>query len=363
MMKVLFLSRDISGIHTGASIVTSRNYELLKDTFGEENVLVKTIPAIDSMLKMLYLTCRQYLGGLTPQLEQEVIEMIKERQIEVIAIDNSQLGRMAKLIKQSFPSCRVIAFYHNTEYLYFKSLLKTTGKLWHQLSVQAAFNNEKLLATYADESVTLNGRDAEDIGAIYKHKTTLVLPVTYVDRFDEGKELHAGDESIALFVGTLFFPNYQGIKWFINEVLPEVNCRLIIVGKGFEEKRKELSSDKVEVAGTVEDIDPYYYNASFVVAPIFTGSGMKTKTAEALMFGRTIIGTQEAFEGYNLDTEKIGALCRNKEEFVQAINIFLSKKNESHLNASSRQYFLNNLTYSSSLNKFRKHILQRNYPI
>lgn len=38
-----------------------------------------------------------------------------------------------------------------------------------------------------------------------------------------------------------------------------------------------------------------------MVMPIFSGSGMKVKTAEALMYGKFLIGTKEAFEGYEID--------------------------------------------------------------
>ena len=40
-------------------------------------------------------------------------------------------------------------------------------------------------------------------------------------------------------------------------------------------------------------------------SPIFYGSGMKTKVAEALMHGKRIIGTNNAFAGYDNDIKKI----------------------------------------------------------
>lgn len=52
----------------------------------------------------------------------------------------------------------------------------------------------------------------------------------------------------------------------------------------------------------------YIYNADFLIAPIFEGSGMKLKTAEALMYGKTVFGTTEAFEGYDVDYEQVGGL-------------------------------------------------------
>ena len=41
--------------------------------------------------------------------------------------------------------------------------------------------------------------------------------------------------------------------------------------------------------------------AALVIAPIFDGSGMKTKVAEALMHGKHVVGTPEAFSGYAAD--------------------------------------------------------------
>ena len=49
---------------------------------------------------------------------------------------------------------------------------------------------------------------------------------------------------------------------------------------------------------------------------------MKTKTAEAMMFAKTIFGTTEAFEGYEVDYEKIGGLCNSAQDFISKINQF-----------------------------------------
>ena len=46
---------------------------------------------------------------------------------------------------------------------------------------------------------------------------------------------------------------------------------------------------------------------------------MKTKVAEALMYGKRIIGTREAFSGYEFNAEEVGWLCNTKEEFVAAL--------------------------------------------
>ena len=46
---------------------------------------------------------------------------------------------------------------------------------------------------------------------------------------------------------------------------------------------------------------------------------MKTKVAEALMFGKKIVGTPEAFSGYEDIAERAGWVCSTADEFVQAM--------------------------------------------
>ena len=95
---------------------------------------------------------------------------------------------------------------------------------------------------------------------------------------------------------------------------------------------------------TVESLDEFYYNADFVISPIFEGSGMKTKTAEALMFGKTIFGTKEAFEGYSFDYGKVGCLCNNAEDFICAIDNYNLTK--FRFNDYSRNMYLRNYSFN-----------------
>lgn len=72
----------------------------------------------------------------------------------------------------------------------------------------------------------------------------------------------------------------------------------------------------IHIIGEVEDLAPWYYYADLVVEPIFEGDGMKTKTVEAMMFGKTILGSDEAFCGYE---GLNNYLCNTAEEFIKRI--------------------------------------------
>ena len=134
--------------------------------------------------------------------------------------------------------------------------------------------------------------------------------------------------------------------------MPRVKARLVVVGKGMDALAGELSRENIEVHGFVDDLDAFYYRADIMVLPIFSGGGMKTKTAEAMMFGKTIFGTAESFIGYDLDHDKAGALCGTADEFVAAIGRFSASRPSKKFNEYTRSQFLDKYENRGSLERF-----------
>ncbi|MGL6128108.1 glycosyltransferase family 4 protein, partial [Chryseobacterium artocarpi] len=127
-----------------------------------------------------------------------------------------------------------------------------------------------------------------------------------------------------------------------------IEAELIIIGKGMDDYFKDLKNKKVKVYGYVEDLSSYYYNANVVIAPIFTGGGMKTKIAEAMMYGKNILGTEEAFEGYELIKET-HFLFNTAEDCHEIITVLKNNEEISKYNKLSRKCFLDN--YSNAIIK------------
>ena len=110
----------------------------------------------------------------------------------------------------------------------------------------------------------------------------------------------------------------------------------------------------MQVVGTVDCLETWYEKADVVISPIFLGSGMKTKTAEALMYGKPILGTKEAFEGYDTDPAKVGALCNTATEFIETIGKIQQDYDwiEQH-GIYARKEYKTRYDYKISLNEFR----------
>ena len=94
-----------------------------------------------------------------------------------------------------------------------------------------------------------------------------------------------------------------------------------------------------------------YYAADVVVMPIFSGSGMKTKTAEALMYGKNILGTKEAFEGYDMDSNCMYG-CQTAEMFIDTFRSM--GNNITSFNPHSRNLYLEKYSEKAVFDAFKK---------
>lgn len=339
---LLFIAQQHDNLF-GGGIITGRNLKVLKKVFGANNIIEHKLPAkTTGGLRTLKSFLLGYLLELSPEHEIEIINtLISNPEIKYIFLDSSLLGRLALKIKKRIPNIHIIVFFHNVEFLFFKDFLKTTKRYLHSIGLLAVYKNERNAVQYADNIITLNQRDSNMLIKQYNKPANLIWPISIEDTFDirRVESSNLKEPVSLLFVGSRFYPNEQGMLWFIKEVIPHLkNAHLKIVGKGFEALRDQWKSEKVEVVGTCNDIAAYYYNADIVVAPIFTGSGMKTKTAEALMYGKTIIASTEAMEGYDIDKNLVGGEFNTATEYINYINDF-PFSNKMKFNENSRIYF------------------------
>ncbi|MFR7875184.1 MAG: hypothetical protein ACLU4J_01665 [Butyricimonas paravirosa] len=122
---------------------------------------------------------------------------------------------------------------HNVEVRYAWRCLKYTKEYGKFIKHLFVYRAEKLAVKYSDYLIALNNRDAKQILDIYKKDVTALLPTSFSDS-GEAKKEEGLDELKYLFVGSDFFANIQGITWFVQEVMPYVDGKLFIVGKGME---------------------------------------------------------------------------------------------------------------------------------
>ncbi len=134
-----------------------------------------------------------------------------------------------------------------------------------------------------------------------------------------------------VFLGNMFYPpNRTAAEYLVNVVMPKLpkEYTLTCVGMIDSQVCKDLSSERVTFTGPVDDFRPYMRGASFAVAPITQGSGMKVKMLNFASLGVPIITTSEGVAGYPKeiavvedDIEKYGeliqSLSKNPKEMLK----------------------------------------------
>lgn len=340
-MEILFITfNDINNCMYGGGQCSARNFAAVSMNHDTELIRISKRSNFKSIISLLQ-------GNFPPVLNADVVNIIgiiKNKSPKIVFLDGSSLGIFAKKIKEHFPHIKIITFFHNVEYDYINVRIRSIIK--NYLYRRCVFKAERQSVLRSDRIICLNKRDAEKIKKVYDRSADKIIPITFKDTYkDEPPSMMNPYKKlpVGIMVGSYKIDTFEGVKWFCKNVAPFIDAVFYIIGKGFEKVKSELESDNVVVIGTVDDLSAYYYYANFVCLPILNGAGMKVKTAEALMYGKYIFGTQEAFEGYKLDFDKAGGLCDSENEFIDKINLFLNEGFERN-NAYNRDIFLKNFS-------------------
>lgn len=317
MRKVIYItSRPLTDGMGGREQLSAMNSSLLSDLYGAG------FERIELNGRCGFIRLFGYVDGVTPSMVEYVCERIAASGARQVFLDGSNLGRLAEGIKRAWPDIEILTFFHNCEARFFLGALRRAPSVKSAAVLWANFLAERCAVRFSDKRICLSERDSAFLNKLYGRGATHLSAMALKDKLSThqgmGGELSAG---YVLFVGGAFYANQAGIEWFCKHISPRITLRTCVVGRGLEANRVALEQHcNVEVIGEVSDLGPWYRNAHVVVAPIFDGSGMKTKVAEALMFGKRVIGTPEAFSGYEPIAAITGEVCRNVEEFVTALD-------------------------------------------
>lgn len=306
-MRILFVSCTdfISDTHSGGRKCSKRNYDALVAFFGKENVQaiivtrdmrehndkkITLIQGTKNRYESFLNTLLGYTRGYAKKNEKTILEYCCEN-YEYIFLDSSLYGISIKKIR-TICNSKIITFFQNIEYMYEKNMAREN--ILYYISAYKMKQNELNVIKYSDSIIALNSRDEKLMQELYGRKPDTLLPISFADNVENIQLNSYMDDNYLLFVGALFGPNISALRWYKDNIAPYVHICLKVVGHNMEKLKNEFSGcENIEIVGTVDDLAIYYLNAKAVVMPILYGDGMKVKTAEALMYGRYLLGTKK----------------------------------------------------------------------
>jgi len=164
-------------------------------------------------------------------------------------------------------------------------------------------------------------------------------------RWTPGEALGGKAKARAAFLGGLDYkPNLDALLYYQEKIFPllkavsGVTPTLEHIGNAPAELRKKFSPEAVSFDGYVTDVVPRLSDAAFFVAPIVSGTGIKTKVLEAMALGLPVLATRHAVAGLKVEHKKHCCVCERPAEFAEGVQYLSNPFVAERMGSNARKY-------------------------
>jgi polysaccharide biosynthesis protein PslH len=175
-----------------------------------------------------------------------------------------------------------------------------------------------------DALVPITEDDARDFRELGATRPSFVLPCGIDTR--EAVPSAAIDRHRVYFLGSMLYrPNQEAVRWLADDVWPRVlalepRAQLTVAGSSFPATlREHLRQRSIAVAADVADVRAFSAPFRAMLAPLFSGSGMRIKVLEAMSFGKPVIAMPRGAGGIDVTPNQNILIAGNAEEFAQQV--------------------------------------------
>jgi glycosyltransferase involved in cell wall biosynthesis len=306
-------------------MLSKLNRDCLRDIYGDALSVIELASSPISDPRAILKALQGYIDGVTRDIVDEAVKRIREKNIDCIFVDGSNLGEIVACLRRQGVRTRIATFFHNVESRFFLGSFRAARTPRAFMVLVANYLAERKSVRHSDSLIAMTMHDSVILKKVYGRSATHISAMALEDRrlctdSEASTSPAFAADRYLLFVGGAFYANRRGVEWFAHHVAPRINMKTIVVGRGLESLKPKLEGNaNIEVVGGVGDLAPWYLGAHCVIAPIFDGSGMKTKVAEAIMFGKKVIASPDAFCGYESVAARVGWTCATADEFVHTV--------------------------------------------
>lgn len=265
---------------------------------------------------------------ISRSFKSELIKLLQKKQFDIIQLEGLYVCPYISVIRE-YSSAKIVYRAHNIEHeiwqrtaimskgwkkLYLKNLskrIKRFEKQWlnsYDLLVPITERDGAILNTLGNvcpQQVSQTGIDA-----------SVLIP--------NAKKL----EHPSLFhIGSMeWTPNQEGLIWFLDNCWPKINgqfsnLKFYVAGRNAPEwLQKKMELPNVVFEGEVPDAYDFMNSKSIMVAPLFSGSGMRIKIIEGMALGKPIVTTTIGTEGISTTSGENIVIADNEADFIKAVS-------------------------------------------
>ena len=291
-----------------------------------------------------------------------VLNAINQYKIDLVQVEFNQFLPIVSIIPNNI---KKVFIQHEIQYVRFKLQNKeSTGGKNDFISFVGEMQRDMEIALMNryDAVITLTETDRQKLLADGVKTKVEASPACVTDKTRDITFIPSST-NVVFVGGSGHYPNYDGLKWFLDEVWNLVlnklpNAKLQIVGRWKDDiKRKFVREDSsIVFLGYVDDIASVMNN-SVMIVPIRIGSGMRMKIVEAANIGCPFVSTTVGVEGLDFEPQKDFLLADNSNEFAeQLVRLLGSPKMQEAFSRNIKEVFEKKYSISI-LGKKRENIL------
>ena len=263
---------------------------------------------------------------ISKDFDARLTEVLQKEQFDVVQLEMLYMAPYVATIREHSKAMIVLRA-HNVEHLIWERIAKDTkffAKRWYINHLARTLKNYELDAIETVDGIAAITRKDAAFFRKYCSKPVVDIPYgVYPEEFTPKTDIEAHPKFY--HIGSMnWMPNEEGIRWFIDEVLPKTVEKVPmfvyhLAGRNMPEWLTNLNNPNVDVIGEVPDAKEFVANHDVAIVPLLSGSGIRIKIIESMAMGKTVITTRVGAEGILYNEEVNIIIAENIAKMVEAI--------------------------------------------
>ena len=263
---------------------------------------------------------------ISKEFNRRLSELLEKEHFDVVQLEMLYMAPYVETIRQH-SKAMVVLRAHNVEHKIWERIAKETMfflKRWYINHLASTLREYELSAIETVDGIAAITRKDAAFFRKYCSKPVIDIPYgVYPEEFTPKYEIEGKPKFY--HIGSMnWMPNEEGIRWFIEEVLPKTvekvpDFEYHLAGRNMPEWLKSLKNKHVDVIGEVPDAKAFVTDNNIAIVPLLSGSGIRIKIIESMALGKTVITTRVGAEGILYDEEVNVIIAENIAIMVEAI--------------------------------------------
>ncbi len=231
--------------------------------------------------------------------------ILRSSQFDFVFLDGLYVAPYLSTIRKRSDAV-VVMRAHNVEFQIWRRMADVAKNPLKKSVLRLLARKLKVYEVYAarrvDALVAISDVDRETFRRLKVHTPIYVMPAG-IDIDQYRPAYCSGPLDTVFIIGSMdWFPNVQGVKWFLRSVWPLIHrqvphVRCVLAGKNMPEGFMEPLPEGVISVGEVADAHEFMRRHGVMAVPLLAGSGTRIKIIEGMALGKAIVATSIGAEG------------------------------------------------------------------